>query len=461
MRYPLRPHARAAPRPLRDLHASVRRPSRARPDPRVLRPAARRLPRARHGDAPLGWIPITERFDDEGESGGDTCRPALERLLEAVVEGRFDRVLVHRLDRLTRRAADWARIDDIFRANGVAISVVDGGHHGASDAITRFRLNALAIFAEFERDMITERLRDGRAARRARGLRVAGRPPLGYVADRSTKQLVVVPAEAEIVRALFADADAGVLPAMNAPRANEKGLVDKNGKSARWSAKAVLRILRNETYAGLLRGGSAGVHAAIVERALFERVGEKIAGRRTLTPTLRPQREDAVDPFLLRGLLVCASCGKRMTTSSTGKVERQGRRAFRQIALCAFVLTLCVRKRGDGPFAVSMGGWSCFERAMERRAPDWMTIFATLPDPRVERTRRHKLVDIITLVLIGVLGGCRAWDELHDYAAAGEAQLGTILELPNGIPSADTLRRVIGLWIAKRFAKRSWDGRDV
>lgn len=105
-------------------------------------------------------------------------------------------------------------------------------------------------------------------------------------------------------------------------RANEKGLVDKNGKSACWSAKAVLRILRNETYAGLLRDGSAGVHAALVECALFERFGQKIAGRRTRTPTLRPQSEDAVDPFLLRGLLVCARCGKRMTTSSTGKVER-------------------------------------------------------------------------------------------------------------------------------------------
>lgn len=73
-----------------------------------------------------------------------------------------------------------------------------------------------------------------------------------------------------------------------------------------------------------------------------------------------------------------------------------------------------------------------------------MTLVLHLPDPRVERTRRHKLVDIVTLVLIGVMGGCKAWDELHDYVASGHEQLRTLLELPNGIPSADTLRRVMG-----------------
>lgn len=273
-------------------------------------------------NAHLGWIAVDGRFDDEGESGADTDRLGLLRLVASVAEGLVDRVLVHRLDRLTRRAVDWAEIDSIFREHGVAISVVDGGIHGADDAITRFRLNALAVFAEFERDMIGERLADARAARRARGLRVAGRVPLGYVADRATKQLVVVPAEASIVRSMFSDADAGMLPAAIATRAKEKGLVDKNGKTGSWSAKAVLRILRNETYAGLLSDGSAGVHEAIVDRALFDRVGEKIAARQTRRPTPRPATEGTVDPFLLRGLLVCARCGKRMTTSSTRKVER-------------------------------------------------------------------------------------------------------------------------------------------
>jgi DNA invertase Pin-like site-specific DNA recombinase len=201
-------------------------------------------------NAHLGWIAVDERFDDEGESGADTDRPGLYRLVEGVVDGLVDRVLVHRLDRLTRRAADWAQIASIFREHDVAISVVDGGIHGAADAITRFRLNTLAVFAEFERDMIAERLRDARAARRARGLRVAGRLPLGYVADRATKQLVIVPEEAEIVRGMFADADAGMLPAAIAARAKDRRLVDKSGKTESWNAKAVLRILRKPELRG-------------------------------------------------------------------------------------------------------------------------------------------------------------------------------------------------------------------
>ena len=94
---------------------------------------------------------------------------------------------MHRLDRLTRSVLDWARIQHAFRAHGVTISVVQGDLHGTNDAITQLRLNTLAIFAEFERDMIAERLRDARAARRARGLRVAGQLPLGYVADPATR----------------------------------------------------------------------------------------------------------------------------------------------------------------------------------------------------------------------------------------------------------------------------------
>jgi len=109
-----------------------------------------------------------------------------------------------------------------------------------------------------------------------------------------------------------------------APRAGLAVLVDEALllRARRDRAKAVLRILRNETYAGLLSDGSAGVHEAIVERALLDRVGEKIAARQTRTPTPRPEAAGTVDPFLLRGLLVCARCGRRMTTSSAGKVER-------------------------------------------------------------------------------------------------------------------------------------------
>ena len=268
------------------------------------------------------WRPLPESFDDEGESGATADRPGLERLLVAITEGRLERVVVHRLDRLTRSLADWARIHETFRTHGVSLSVVQGDLNDTDDATTQFRLNALALFAEFERNMIAERLRDARATRRARGLRVAGRVPLGYQADSGTKQLVVMATEAETVRRMFASADAGDAPATIAARENETGTAGKNGRARRWSAKSVLRILRSPVYAGLLSDNSRGAHEALVSREVFERVGASIEGRRTRTPTKRPTVDGEVDPFLLRGLLVCTACGKRMTTSSSRKVAR-------------------------------------------------------------------------------------------------------------------------------------------
>ena len=136
-------------------------------------------------------------------------------------------------------------------------------------------------------------------------------------ACRAFVAAVIVPEEAEIVRGMFDAAAGGMLPATIATRANEKRLVDKNGKTGGWSAKAVLRILRNATYAGRLRD--------VIDRALFRRVGESIASRQTRAPTPRPLPEGTFDPFILRDLLVCARCGKRMTTSSRGKVDEQTR----------------------------------------------------------------------------------------------------------------------------------------
>jgi site-specific DNA recombinase len=246
-------------------------------------------------------MPLAESFDDEGETGATSQRPGLERLVAAILEGRVERVVVHRLDRLTRSILGWARLYRLFKANGVALTVARGGLRDADDATSQLHLHILALFAELERDMIAERLRDGRAVRHARGMRVAGRVPLGYLADPATKQLIVMPAEAETVRCMFASADMGEAPARIAANANETGVVGKSGRPTRWSAKFVLRILRNPVYAGLLPDGSPGAHDAVVSRDLFDRVGAAILGRRTRTPTKRPTVEGEVDPFLLRG----------------------------------------------------------------------------------------------------------------------------------------------------------------
>ena len=76
--------------------------------------------------------------------------------------------------------------------------------------------------------------------------------------------------------------------------------------------------------------------------------------------------------------------------------------------------------------------------------PTWLTYFDALPDPRVQRTRRHKLSDILLIVLTGAICGCRGWDGMHEFIAYGPAELRALLELPHGVPCADTLRRVMG-----------------
>ena len=270
--------------------------------------------------ADLGWQAIPgQQFDDDGETGGDVERPGLARLLEAVREGQVDRVVVHRLDRLTRSLRDWAEIAALLVERDVGLTIMRAGIELATDAFSRFQLNIAATFAEFERAMIRDRQRDALRARNAHGRRSGGKLPLGYVTDPRTRQLAIDAGEAEIVRAIFADADAGMPPAAIAARLNERGVADKAGKRGGWNARGISRIVRNPTYVGQRPDGTAGVHDAIVDQALFDRVAEKLASRRTRQPTDRPGYKNA-DPYLLRTTLICAACGRHMTTSSRRKL---------------------------------------------------------------------------------------------------------------------------------------------
>jgi site-specific DNA recombinase len=112
-------------------------------------------------NASAGWVPIEERFDDAGESGATIGRPALERLLERIAAGGVDRVVVHRLDRLTRSIADWATLVGTLRRYGTQLTVVAGDIHLGDLAMSDLVLNLLATFAQFEREMIGEHV-DGR-----------------------------------------------------------------------------------------------------------------------------------------------------------------------------------------------------------------------------------------------------------------------------------------------------------
>jgi site-specific DNA recombinase len=148
-----------------------------------------------------GWRLIPGRYDDGAFSGASLDRPALQQLLADVRAGKIDIVLVYKVDRLTRSLADFAKLIELFDAHGVSFVSVTQSFN-TSSSMGRLTLNVLLSFAQFERELIGERVRDKIAASKRKGIWVGGPVPLGYAAV--DKKIVVVPAEAAAVRTIFA-----------------------------------------------------------------------------------------------------------------------------------------------------------------------------------------------------------------------------------------------------------------
>ena len=147
-----------------------------------------------------GWVSLPKAYDDGGFSGATMDRPALQRLLADIAAGRVDTIVVYKIDRLTRSLADFAKIVEILDARGASfVSVTQ--QFNTTTSMGRLTLNVLLSFAQFEREVIGERIRDKIAASKQKGMWMGGIPPLGYrVHDR---KLVIVEGEAELVRDIF------------------------------------------------------------------------------------------------------------------------------------------------------------------------------------------------------------------------------------------------------------------
>ena len=148
-----------------------------------------------------GWILARTRYDDGGFSGGNMERPALQGLLADIRAGRIDIVVVYKVDRLTRSLTDFARLVEIFDAQGVSfVSVTQ--QFNTTTSMGRLTLNVLLSFAQFEREVTGERIRDKIAASKKKGMWMGGNVPLGY--DTRERTLIINPAEAKTVRRIFA-----------------------------------------------------------------------------------------------------------------------------------------------------------------------------------------------------------------------------------------------------------------
>ena len=253
-----------------------------------------------------GWTLAAGRFDDGGLSGASLDRPALQALLDLVRSRRTDIVVVYKVDRLTRSLADFAKLVEVFDAHGVSFVSVTQSFNTTS-SMGRLTLNVLLSFAQFEREVIGERVRDKIAASKRKGIWVGGPVPLGY---RSIgKKLEVIPEEAAIVRKIFEDYLALGSIGDLAAALDDQGLRPKRRRLADGSETAVTRftvgplahMLKNRFYIGEVsyRGEvHKGEHVPILDRDLFETVQATLT-QRGIARTLARSKS----PSFLAGLL--------------------------------------------------------------------------------------------------------------------------------------------------------------
>ena len=235
-----------------------------------------------------GWKPLPTRYDDGGISGGTLDRPALQRLMAEIDAGRIDMVVVYKIDRLTRSLADFAKlVERLEAANCSFVSVTQA--FNTSSSMGRLTLNVLLSFAQFEREVTAERIRDKIAASKKKGLWMGGLPPLGYDphTDRTRRQLVVNATEARVVRQLFElYLEHGCLNA-TAKAADHLGLRSKRRVFASgreqgggdFSRGQIHKILTNPAYRGLIRHKDKtfpGTHPAIIDDALWNAVQDRL-----------------------------------------------------------------------------------------------------------------------------------------------------------------------------------------
>jgi len=269
-----------------------------------------------------GWVCLPACYDDGGFSGATMDRAALQRLLADTTAGRVDTVVVYKIDRLTRSLADFAKIVEILDARGASfVSVTQ--QFNTTTSMGRLTLNVLLSFAQFEREVIGERIRDKIAASKRKGMWMGGVPPLGYRAE--DRKLVVIDSEAETVRSIFCRyADLGSVRLLkndlDARGINSKAWMSASGRitgGKPFSRGALYLILQNRTYLGeIVHNGRShpGEHVAIIDQPLWDAAQAQLAAN-TAERNSGPRTRE---PSLLAGLLF-DSAGNRMTPTHAGK----------------------------------------------------------------------------------------------------------------------------------------------
>lgn len=273
-----------------------------------------------------GWEVIKEEYDDGGFSGGNINRPALNRLVDDVKNGKVDMIVVYKIDRLTRSLVDFTKLIEVLDAHKCSfVSVTQ--NFNTYDSMGRLTLNVLLSFAQFEREVGAERIRDKVAASRRKGMWMGGTVPLGY--DVINKKLIVNKQESEVVKLIFNKYCACKSEREVCQFINSKGYLTKERKQRdsdtiegrSFTHAKISYILRNPVYKGKASHKGKlydGQHETIINPDLWEKVQSiKLKNREN-----RFNPSKVVHNSLLKGLLECSCCHASMTSTRTKKNKK-------------------------------------------------------------------------------------------------------------------------------------------
>jgi DNA invertase Pin-like site-specific DNA recombinase len=273
-----------------------------------------------------GLVAMPEHYDDGGFSGGNVERPALQRLLADVKAGRIGAVITYKVDRLSRSLLDFAKLMEVFEQHGVSFISVTQQFNSAT-SMGRLTLNVLLSFAQFEREVIGERIRDKIAMQKAKGKNCGGVPPLGY--DIADHKLIVNHAEAETVRHIFQRFTQLGSATQLVRELKNDGLRTKSWTTVKGKTREgrpfdklqLYRLLQNRKYIGEVTHGDKiypGEHDAIIEHALWEKTQAIFSANRRI----RANATRTETPGVLKGVLKCGHCGATMILTYTRKKAR-------------------------------------------------------------------------------------------------------------------------------------------
>lgn len=265
-----------------------------------------------------GWVCSPEKYDDGGFTGANTDRPALQRLMTDIKASKVNCVVVYKVDRLSRSLLNFSELLSVFEEHGVTfVSITQ--HFNTQNSMGRLTLNILLSFAQFEREIISERTRDKMGAAKRKGKWVGGRPPLGYSIDKEKHKLVINPKESKIIHKIF-DTYIEKRSLLSATMTmNELGYTTKqhtseNGRKfggIQFRSNGMQQLLRNPLYTGkILYHGEIypGEHEAIITDETFQKVQSILVENRPDWKMTKKIKHVG----LLSGLLRCKACNCAM-----------------------------------------------------------------------------------------------------------------------------------------------------